>query len=142
MKSFAIPFCCLTLLGAAVFYNNAKVNELRSDTLAIMAERANAKPPLHMKADVWILSSPQDQRSCLIYHGAEIDETRRRLNVDSACNAMVDDISFAEIWNDLESDTVRFLSKNNQLLAEFGPTDGTAYVSRGLRNPVFLIPSP
>ncbi|MEL6505949.1 MAG: hypothetical protein AAFO61_00220 [Pseudomonadota bacterium] len=140
MKSFVIPFCCLSLLGAAVFYNSATVNKLRSQTLALLEERADT-PPLHTKSDVWILSSPNEGLSCLVYHGRDLENGLRRVNVDSACNAMVDRLSFATVWRDMDGDVVRFSGRNNAMLAEFGPTDGTAYVSRGLRNPVYLIPS-
>lgn len=141
MKSFVVPFCCLSLLGAAVFYNSATVNKLKVETLALMEEQANKAPPLHTKSDVWILSSPNEGLSCLVYHGHSLEETLRTVNVDSACNAMVDRLSFSTVWRDLDGDVVRFMGRNSETLAEFGPTDGTAYVSRGLRNPVYLIPS-
>ncbi|MEM9732782.1 MAG: hypothetical protein AAF903_04750 [Pseudomonadota bacterium] len=141
MKSFIAPFCCLSLLAAAVFYNSATVNKLKVETLALQEKEANKPPPLHTKSDVWIISSPNEGLSCLVYHGRTMENDRRQVNVDSACDAMVDRLSFATVWRDLAGDTVRFIGSGNETLAEFGPTDGTAYVSRGLRDPIYLIPS-
>lgn len=117
MSNFAIPFSCVALLGAVVFYGTTldhKPQVKKVSAPSVAATYAKARD-----ARIWVVTNLNTKDFCLLYKTRNVEPQKFQLDIDPACDMVFNGSGLARYWVDHGDDQISFEDQENQAIARF-----------------------
>lgn len=120
MTNFAIPFSCVALLGAAVFYSSTFNRQASAPKPPKKATKVNAKTYMGSSAArIWVLTDVDSSRYCLLYKTRSLEPGKTELDIDPACDNVFDGSGFASLWKDEGNGKMSIANQDGDPIVKF-----------------------